>query len=146
MAVKAREILDPRGTPTIEADVILSDGTIGRAAVPSGASTGAHEALEMRDNDPRRFEGKGTLKVVQNVETKIAHALKGQDASNQIQIDELLIHLDGTPNKGKLGANAILGVSLACARAGAASQGLSLINTSVKLLDTPIKSSCRSLS
>jgi enolase len=126
VAVKAREILDSRGNPTVEADVILSDGSIGRAAVPSGASTGAHEALELRDNDSRRYCGKGTLKVVQNVETKIAHALKGQDATNQIAIDELLIQLDGTPNKAKLGANAILGVSLACARAGASSQGLAL--------------------
>ena len=124
--VKAREILDSRGNPTIEVDVVLSDGTIGRAAVPSGASTGAHEALEMRDNDSHRYGGKGTLKVVQNVDTKIAHALKGQDASRQIEIDELLINLDGTPNKAALGANAILGVSLACARAGASSQGLCL--------------------
>jgi enolase len=126
VAVKAREILDSRGNPTVEADVILSDGTIGRAAVPSGASTGAHEAIELRDNDPKRFGGKGTLKGVQNVETKIAAALKGQDATDQISVDEVLIQLDGTPNKGKLGANAILGVSLACARAAAASQGLSL--------------------
>ncbi|MCB4755967.1 MAG: phosphopyruvate hydratase [Elusimicrobia bacterium] len=124
--VKGREILDSRGNPTVEVDVVLSDGTIGRAAVPSGASTGAHEALEMRDNDPVRYGGKGTLKVVQNVDTKIANALKGQDAAAQEQIDELLITLDGTPNKSNLGANATLGVSLACARAGAASQGLCL--------------------
>src|SRR4051812_35318828 len=124
--IKAREILDSRGNPTIEVDVILSDGAIGRAAVPSGASTGAHEALEMRDGDSHRYGGKGTLKVVQNVETKISHALKGHDASQQIAIDERLIELDGTPNKASLGANAILGVSLACARAGASSKGLSL--------------------
>lgn len=126
VAVKAREILDSRGNPTVEVDVILSDGSIGRAAVPSGASTGAHEAIELRDGDARRYNGKGTLKVVQNVETKIANALKGQDASRQIDIDQRLINLDGTPNKSVLGANAILGVSLACARAGASSQGLSL--------------------
>src|SRR5437762_950654 len=125
-AVRGREILDSRGNPTVEVDVILSDGTIGRAAVPSGASTGAHEALELRDNDPKRYGGKGTLKVVQNVETKIATALKGQDATDQMALDRLMINLDGTPNKAKLGANAILGVSLACARAGASSQGLSL--------------------
>lgn len=124
--IKSREILDSRGNPTVEVDVILSDGSIGRAAVPSGASTGAHEALEMRDGDPRRYNGKGTLKVVHNVESKISHALKGQDATNQIQIDEKLIQLDGTPNKSNLGANAILGVSLACARAGASSKGQSL--------------------
>jgi enolase len=124
--VKAREILDSRGNPTVEVDVVLSDGSFGRAAVPSGASTGAHEAVEMRDNDARRYGGKGTLKVVQNVDSKIAHALKGKDASDQVEIDELLIRLDGTPNKSVLGANAVLGVSLACARAGAASQGLSL--------------------
>lgn len=126
VTIKAREILDSRGNPTIEVDVILSDGSIGRAAVPSGASTGAHEALEMRDGDNSRYGGKGTLRVVSNVETKIASALKGHDASNQVAIDEQLIKLDGTPNKANLGANAILGVSLACARAGASSQGLSL--------------------
>ncbi|MFN0118251.1 MAG: phosphopyruvate hydratase [Elusimicrobiota bacterium] len=126
VAIKAREILDSRGNPTIEVDVILSDGSIGRAAVPSGASTGAHEALEMRDNDPSRYGGKGTQKVVHNVESKIANHLKGQDATNQVQIDETLIELDATPNKASLGANAILGVSLACARAGASSKGLAL--------------------
>jgi enolase len=126
VAIKSREILDSRGNPTVEVDVILSDGAVGRAAVPSGASTGAHEAIELRDNDAHRYNGKGTLKVVQNVETKIANCLKGQDATNQIKIDELLIKLDGTPNKSVLGANAILGVSLACARAAASSQGLSL--------------------
>jgi hypothetical protein len=95
--------LDSRGNPTVEVDVVLSDGSIGRAAVPSGASTGAHEALELRDNDSRRYNGKGTQKVVQNIDTKIAAGLKGQDAANQIQIDELLLNLDGTPNKANLG-------------------------------------------
>ncbi len=124
--VKGREILDSRGNPTVEVDVVLSDGSFGRAAVPSGASTGAHEAVELRDGDSHRYEGKGTLKVVHNVDSKIANALKGRDANDQVAIDELLIKLDGTPNKANLGANAILGVSLAVARAGAASQGLSL--------------------
>jgi enolase len=126
VAVKAREILDSRGNPTVEVDVLLSDGSMGRAAVPSGASTGAHEALELRDGDARRYGGKGVLKVVQNVESKIAPALKGRDASDQIAIDEFLIKLDGTPNKATLGANAVLGVSLACARAAASSRGVSL--------------------
>ena len=126
VTVKAREILDSRGNPTIEVDVVLSDGCVGRAAVPSGASTGAHEAIELRDGDMSRYGGKGTLKVVSNVETKIASALKGRDAGDQVAIDELLIKLDGTPNKANLGANAILGVSLACARAGASAQGVSL--------------------
>jgi enolase len=126
VAVKAREILDSRGNPTVEVDVVLSDGSIGRAAVPSGASTGAHEALELRDGNASRYGGKGVLKVVQNVEAKIAGALKGRDATDQIAIDEFLIKLDGTPNKATLGANAVLGVSLACARAAASSQGTSL--------------------
>ncbi len=126
VAVKAREILDSRGNPTVEVDVLLSDGSMGRAAVPSGASTGAHEALELRDGDARRYGGKGVLKVVQNVESKIAPALKGRDASDQIAIDEFINKLDGTPNKATLGANAVLGVSLACARAAASSQGVSL--------------------
>jgi len=126
VTLKAREILDSRGNPTIEVDVVLSDGCVGRAAVPSGASTGAHEAVELRDGDNSRYGGKGTQKVVSNVETTIAKALKGRDAGDQVAIDELLIKLDGTPNKGNLGANAILGVSLACARAGASAQGVSL--------------------
>lgn len=124
--VKGREILDSRGNPTIEVDVVLSDGSMGRAAVPSGASTGAHEAVELRDGDNSRFLGKGTLKVVQNVDTKISKALKGEDATDQIKIDEKLNQLDGTPNKRNLGANAVLGVSLACARAAASSQGIAL--------------------
>jgi len=126
IALKAREILDSRGNPTIETDVILSDGSIGRAAVPSGASTGAHEAVELRDNDPKRYGGKGTRKVVHNVQTLIAEALKGKDATSQKDIDQLLIKLDGTPTKAHLGANAILSVSLACARAGASCRGISL--------------------
>ena len=122
--ILGREVLDSRGQPTVEADVVLSDGSLGRAAVPSGASTGSHEALELRDGDPKRFGGKGVLKAVANVKGPIAKTLKGQDASNQRKIDERLLQLDGTPNKSKLGANAILGVSLACAKAVAVSRGL----------------------
>jgi len=117
-----RQILDSRGNPTVEADVILEDSTLGRAAVPSGASTGTHEAVELRDNDKSKYGGKGVLKAVANINTEIAHALDGKDASNQQAIDEALIALDGTPNKGRLGANAILAVSLAVAKAAALSQ------------------------
>ena len=117
--VVAREILDSRGNPTVEVDVILDDGTLGRAAVPSGASTGAHEAVEMRDGDKTRYGGKGVLKAVENVNEVIAQELEGMDASEQVEIDELMIELDGTPNKGNLGANAILGVSMATAKAAA---------------------------
>ena len=117
--VVGREILDSRGNPTVEVDVILEDGTIGRAAVPSGASTGAHEAVELRDGDKGRYGGKGVLKAVDNVNEVIAQELEGMDASEQVEIDELMIELDGTPNKGTLGANAILGVSLAAAKAAA---------------------------
>ena len=117
--VVAREILDSRGNPTVEVDVILDDGTMGRAAVPSGASTGAHEAVEMRDGDKTRYGGKGVLKAVENVNEVIAQELEGMDASEQVEIDELMIELDGTPNKGNLGANAILGVSMATAKAAA---------------------------
>ncbi len=124
--VDAREILDSRGNPTIEVDVILDDGAVGRAAVPSGASTGANEAVELRDGDKTRFGGKGVLRAVANVVETIGPSLIGADAENQIQIDAGLIDLDGTPNKGKLGANAILGVSLACADAVASSYGLPL--------------------
>jgi len=124
--ILGREVLDSRGQPTVEADVVLSDGSLGRAAVPSGASTGSHEALELRDGDPKQYGGKGVLKAVANVKGPIAKALKGQDASNQRKIDERLLQLDGTPNKSKLGANAILGVSLACAKAVAVSRGLGL--------------------
>ena len=117
--VIAREILDSRGNPTVEVDVILSDGTLGRAAVPSGASTGVHEALELRDGDKSRFGGKGVLKAVQNVNTVLAEELIGWDPREQTAIDELLINLDNTPNKGNLGANALLGVSLAVAKSAA---------------------------
>lgn len=121
-----REILDSRGNPTVEADVILADGSIGRAAVPSGASTGAFEAVELRDGDKGRYLGKGVKKAVENINTVIASALQGMDAGNQAEIDAVMIGLDGTPNKGKLGANAILGVSLATAKAVAASLGMPL--------------------
>ena len=122
----AREILDSRGNPTVEVDVWLKDGTMGRAAVPSGASTGMHEAVELRDGDKGRYGGKGVCKAVENVNTAIGPELIGQDAMAQAAIDEAMIALDGTPNKGKLGANAILGVSMAVAKAAAASAGLSL--------------------
>ncbi len=121
--VKAREILDSRGNPTVEVDVRLDDGSFGRAAVPSGASTGAHEAVELRDADSKRYMGKGTLGAVKNVNKKIAPKLIGMDAKAQEKIDKLMIELDGTKNKGKLGANAILGVSLAAAKAAADSAG-----------------------
>ena len=124
--VDAREILDSRGNPTVEVDVVLADGSVGRAAVPSGASTGAHEAVELRDGDKARFGGKGVLGAVANVTERIAPELLGLDAADQSGIDALLIDLDGTPNKGELGANAILGVSLACAHAAAASYDLPL--------------------
>ena len=124
--VKAREILDSRGNPTIEVDVLLSDGTLGRAAVPSGASTGEHEALELRDGDKARYGGKGTLKAVANVDSIIAPKVKGMDPFKQKELDKFMIALDGTPTKSKLGANAILGVSLAAARAAANSKGLPL--------------------
>ena len=110
--VKGREILDSRGNPTVEVDVLLDDGSFGRAAVPSGASTGEHEAVELRDGDKSRYMGKGVLKAVANVNGEIKKALKGKDALKQGELDELLIELDGTPNKSRLGANATLGVSL----------------------------------
>ncbi len=122
----AREILDSRGNPTIEVDVLLESGAFGRAAVPSGASTGAHEAVELRDGDKSRYGGKGVTKAVAAVETEILDAIGGLDAEQQIAIDNLMIDLDGTPNKSRLGANAILGVSLALAKAAAADNGLPL--------------------
>jgi len=125
-AVFAREILDSRGNPTIECDVVLNDGTLGRAAVPSGASTGAHEAVELRDGDKSRYLGKGVLKAVENVNGPINEALFGLDAFEQVALDKILLEVDGTPNKAKLGANAILGVSLAAAHAAANSAGLPL--------------------
>ena len=124
--VYAREILDSRGNPTVEVEVILEDGTMGRAAVPSGASNGVHEAVELRDGDKKRYVGKGVMKAVENVNDIIAEALIGLDATRQIEIDELLIRLDETPNKAKLGANAILGVSMAVAKAAANYVGLPL--------------------
>ena len=124
--VYAREILDSRGNPTVEVEVVLEDGTMGRAAVPSGASTGVHEAVELRDGDKKRYVGKGVMKAVENVNDIIAEALIGLDATRQIEIDELLIRLDETPNKAKLGANAILGVSMAVAKAAANYVGLPL--------------------
>ncbi len=124
--VKGREILDSRGNPTVEVDVLLSDGTLGRAAVPSGASTGEHEALELRDGDKSRYLGKGVLKAVGNVNNIIAPKVKGKDPFDQKELDGFLIDMDGTPTKSKLGANAILGVSLAVARAAANSKGVPL--------------------
>ena len=122
----AREILDSRGNPTVEAEVVLDSGAVGRAAVPSGASTGAHEAVELRDGDKGRYGGKGVSKAVDNVEGEIFDALSGLDPSDQIKIDEIMIELDGTPNKARLGANAILAVSLACAKAAAEDNGVPL--------------------
>ena len=117
--IQGRQILDSRGNPTVEVDVILEDGTLGRAAVPSGASTGEHEAVELRDDDKKKWVGKGVSKAVENVNTKIAPELIGMDPRDQEAIDQLMIELDGTPNKAKLGANAILGVSMAVAKAAA---------------------------
>ncbi|MFC1575729.1 phosphopyruvate hydratase [Gemmatimonadota bacterium] len=124
--VRAREILDSRGNPTVEAEIILETGARGRAAVPSGASTGEHEAVELRDKDPKRYLGKGVLKAVQHVNGEIGKAILGFEAREQLDIDRTLIELDGTPNKGRLGANAILSVSMAVARAAAAETGLPL--------------------
>ncbi len=123
VAVKGREILDSRGNPTVEVDVILSDGTIGRAAVPSGASTGIYEAVELRDGDKSRYLGKGVKKAVAHVNAELAEAVIGRDPTDQVGLDAAMIAADGTPNKGNLGANAILGVSLATAKAAAASLG-----------------------
>jgi len=124
--IRAREILDSRGNPTVEAEVYLADGSMGRAAVPSGASTGEHEAVELRDGDEARYKGKGVLKAVENVNGEIADALAGMDASDQRALDDKMIELDGTENKGRLGANAILAVSMAAARASSASLELPL--------------------
>jgi enolase len=141
-SIHAREILDSRGNPTIEVEVILEDGSVGRAAVPSGASTGAHEALELRDGDKARFLGRGVLKAVHHVNETIAPRLLGQDALEQAALDRALLDLDGTPNKGKLGANALLGVSLAVAHAGAHSAGLPLYRylggTNARYLPVPM--------
>lgn len=124
--IHGREILDSRGTPTVEVDVLLESGAFGRAAVPSGASTGTHEAVELRDGDAKRFLGKGVLKAVESVNGELADRLFDMEASDQISIDQTMIELDGTPNKGRLGANAILGVSLAVAKASAEEAGLPL--------------------
>ncbi len=124
--ITAREILDSRGNPTVEVEVMLDSGAMGRAAVPSGASTGAHEAVELRDGDKSRYGGKGVLQAIANVEGEIFDAIGGMDASQQVKIDEIMIDLDGTPNKGRLGANAILGVSLAVAKAAAEDLGMPL--------------------
>jgi enolase len=124
--IAAREILDSRGNPTVEADVVLSSGAMGRAAVPSGASTGAHEAVELRDNDPARYGGKGVQTAVANIEGEIFDAVGGMDPTEQVKIDDIMIELDGTANKSRLGANAILAVSLAVAKAAAAELGLPL--------------------
>ena len=140
--ITAREILDSRGNPTVEVDVVLEDGSSGRAAVPSGASTGAHEAVELRDGDKARFGGKGVLKAVEAVNSTIADALCGEEAEDQVAIDEAMIALDGTHNKAKLGANAILGVSLAVAKAAADASGLPLYRyvggTQARVLPTPM--------
>jgi enolase len=124
--IRAREILDSRGNPTVEADVILQSGAMGRAAVPSGASTGEHEALELRDGDPKRFGGKGVLRAVQHIEETIAPAVRGMDVLDQVSLDRAMLDLDGTPNKERLGANSILAVSMASARAAAEELGLPL--------------------
>ena len=126
--VLGREIIDSRGNPTVEVEVVLEDGTMGRAAVPSGASTGVHEACELRDGDKDRYLGKGVEKAVSNVNTELAECLIGMNALDQVSIDKAMIELDGTPNKGRLGANAILGCSLAVAKAAAESLGVSLYN------------------
>ncbi len=140
--VAGREILDSRGNPTVEADVLLADGSMGRAAVPSGASTGQHEAVELRDGDKGRYSGKGTRQAVAHINGEIAAALLKQDGTQQSKVDRLLIELDGTPNKGRLGANAILAVSMACARAAAASQHVPLFQylggVNANLLPTPM--------
>jgi enolase len=141
-SILGREILDSRGNPTLEVEAILSDGTAGRAAVPSGASTGAHEAVELRDEDKKRYGGKGVLKAVRNVNETIAPKLIGHDPFEQVALDQLLIQLDGTPNKGNLGANALLGVSLAVAHAAAHSAGLALYRylggTNARYLPVPM--------
>jgi enolase len=140
--ILAREILDSRGNPTVEVDVVLEDGSFGRAAVPSGASTGAHEAVELRDGDKARFGGKGVLKAVQSVNSTICDAICGMEAEDQVAIDEAMLALDGTANKAKLGANAILGVSLAVAKAAADASALPLYRyvggTQARVLPVPM--------
>ena len=142
--ILGREILDSRGNPTVEVDVFVESGVFGRAAVPSGASTGIHEAVELRDQGSERYRGKGVLKAVGSVNGEIRSNLLGQDAGNQKVIDELLISLDGTENKSRLGANSILGVSLAVSKAAAADQGIPLYkyigNSEVNTLPVPMLS------
>lgn len=141
-AIKAREVLDSRGNPTVEVDVCLANGILGRAIVPSGASTGQFEAVELRDGDKKRYLGKGVTKAVNHVNTIIAPQLVGKDVRMQVEIDQFLIHLDGTENKANLGANAILGVSLACAKAAAKASNMSLYRyiggTNAKVLPAPM--------
>ena len=138
----ARQILDSRGNPTVEVDVLTDEGALGRAAVPSGASTGIHEAVELRDDDKKKYLGKGVLKAVKNVNETITPALVGYDVADQTGIDQLMIQLDGTPNKGKLGANAILAVSMAVAKAAAEEASLPLYRyvggTNAKTLPIPM--------
>ena len=140
--IHAREILDSRGNPTVEVDVVLESGAMGRAAVPSGASTGAHEAVEKRDGDKARYKGKGVLEAVAAVNGELAEAIVGFDATEQVGIDRTMIELDGTPNKGRLGANAILGISLAVAKAAAEFTGQPLFRyvggTSARILPVPM--------
>src|SRR5688572_22149104 len=140
--VHARQILDSRGNPTVEVEVTLESGANGRAAVPSGASTGAHEAVELRDGDKKRYLGKGVLNAVEAVNGELQDAIGGLDGADQVRIDEIMIALDGTPNKARLGANAILGVSLAVAKAAAAASGLPLYRyvggTQARVLPVPM--------
>src|SRR5467141_3632685 len=140
--IAGREILDSRGNPTVEAEIFLTDGSVGRAAVPSGASTGAHEAVELRDGDKARYLGKGVRKAVAAVNGEIFEALNDIAVEEQVQIDQIMIDLDGTPNKSRLGANAILGVSLACAKAAAESFDMPLYRyvggASARMLPVPI--------
>src|SRR5579884_4464933 len=140
--IEAREIIDSRGNPTVEVDVILAGGAIGRAAVPSGASTGEHEAIELRDGDPKRYNGKGVTKAVQNITDKILPALEGVDALDQLTVDRIMLDLDGTENKSKLGANAILAVSLATAKAASEALGVPLFKylggPNAKVLPVPM--------
>jgi enolase len=138
-SIHAHEILDSRGNPTVQVNVLLEDGTIGSASVPSGASTGIHEALELRDGDPKRFGGQGVLKAVRHINTTIAKKIVGKDVTHQREIDLLMLNLDGTPNKSRLGANAILGVSLACARTAAMAKKMPLYRYLRFVFDLPQK-------
>ena len=135
--IRAREILDSRGNPTVEADVELENGIIGTACVPSGASTGSREALELRDKDPLRYKGKGVLTAVENVNTHIREPLLGHDVENQKDLDQRMIEIDGTDNKGSLGANAILSVSLAAVKAAAMAKGMALYEYLAELDGSP---------